>query len=829
MSGSQTRQSHTSRAMAKPSKSKLEQKAAARRQKNRSPQETEAPLFEKSRVVAILLFAGFAALVILVGFVGLSPAGPRILLNQEARTRIVAEFPFTYESIILTEQLEQKRLKRVPPVYRLTDDHFDRFEDYIRGLHASLDEFMDTTANMSSEERTTALQKFADEFAPDSPLFLNTEDLGILLDQLDSERRGRLLDEGLVLLRNITREGIYDAEHSEIKAQTGTLSFFDIHQQSGRITQAEVQSEEDALRSLRINLSALDIPREVSVGLYRILRNGIAPNLVYDETESEERVQQMLAGVEPVSVTVEKGQSIIEPGTRVNDLHLEQLNVYRKRLKEETVSGFSLDSLLWERVMLTLVILLSSGLYVMVGGRRLHPGNRQLALLGLVILLNIAIIRLILEMGESNLAGGQHPALIAILPFLAPVALGPLIVAILIGAGPGVFVALLISLFNAMMQGNSIPVMLVSFLSAVVGIQFCRNIQVRTRVVRAGALAGLVMALSAFALGLRADLDAIIAQQMAAALLTGAITGIVVVGILPILEKLFNYTTDISLLELTDFNHPLLRNMQVTAPGSYHHSLMVANLSENAADVIGANPLVCRVCSLYHDIGKTVKPEYFTENQQESVNPHLEKNPSMSALIIKSHVKEGVRLAKAYKLPQIIVNVIRQHHGSTLIQYFFYEALRREKGTTPPLFANAPKVKIDKVNESTYRYEGPKPSFKESAIIFFADSIEAASRSVRKVTAQSLDELIDRIFQERIDDDQLSDCPLTLQEIASIKKSFSFTTLNMLHGRVEYPKKESQPVTPSKRTASSPRPAPETTVSSASPQDAAPRPSPQQM
>ena len=817
--------------MAIHSKSKLEQKAAARRQKNRSHQETDAPLFEKSRVVAILLFAGFAALIILVCFVGLSPAGPRILLNQEARTRIVAEFPFSYESTILTERLKQQRLKRIPPVYRLTYDHFDRLQDYVRGLHTALDEFIETTADISSEERTVALQKFAAEFAPDSPLFLNAKDLAILLDQLDSERRDRLLEEGLMLLRNITREGIYDAEHSEIKAQIGTLSFFDIHQQSGRITQVEVQSEEDALRSLRINLSALDIPREVSVGLYRILRNGIAPNLVYDEARSDERVQQMLAGVEPVSVAVEEGQSIIEPGTRVTASHLEQLNVYRKRIKDGTVSGISLDSLLWERVVLTMLVLLSAGVYVMAGGRRLHPGNRQLALLGLVILLNVAIIRLFLELGESNLVGGENPALIAVLPYLAPVALGPLIVAILTGAGPSVFVALLISLFNAMMQDNSISVMLVSFLSALVGIQFCRNIQVRTRVVRAGALAGLIMALSTLALGLLTELDfAIIAQQMAAALLAGAITGIAVVGILPILEKLFNYTTDITLLELTDFNHPLLRNMQVTAPGSYHHSLMVANLSENAADAIGANPLVCRVCSLYHDIGKTVKPEYFTENQQESVNPHIEKNPSMSALIIKSHVKEGVRLAKAYKLPQIIKDVIRQHHGSTLIQYFFYEALRREKGITPPLFANAPKVKIDKVNESTYRYEGPKPLFKESAIIFFADSIEAASRCVRKVTPQSLDELIDRIFQERIDDNQLSDCPLTLQDIASIKKSFSFTTLNMLHGRVEYPKKESQTVTKSQRTASSiSKPATETPVSSVSPQDVPSHPSPQQM
>ena len=818
-------------------KAKLEQKAADRRNKTRSQQETEIPLFEKSRVVAAMLFAGFAALVILVCFVGLSPGGPQILLNQEARTRIVAEFPFSYESHFLTERLIQQRRKRIPPVYQLKFDYFNRFQEYINRLRTNLDKFHDNTKEISANDRDLALQKFVTEIAQDSPHYLNSEDLSILLDNLDSEQRDRLLEEGLMLLHNITREGIYDAEHSNIKAQTGTLSFFNIHQQSGKITQVDVQSEENALRSLRINLSALDISREVSVGLFRILRNGIAPNLIYDEAKSEERVQQMLAGVKPVLVTVEEGQSIIEPGTRVTQLYIEQLKVYRRRLKEETQSGIGLDSLFWERVVLTLVVLLSASLYIKVGGRKLQPGNRQLALVGLVILLNIAIIRIILELGELNLAGRDNTALIAILPYLAPVALGPLIVAILTGVGPGVFVALLISLFNAMMQGNSIPVLLVSFLSALVGIHFCRNIQVRVRVVKAGALAGLVMGVSAFALGLQAELDfAIIAQQMAAGLMAGALTGIAVVGILPIMEKLFNYSTDITLLELTDFNHPLLRNMQVTAPGSYHHSLMVANLAENAAADIGANPLICRVCSLFHDIGKTVKPEYFSENQFEIVNPHLEKNPSMSALIIKSHVKEGVRLAKANKLPQLIIDVIRQHHGSTLIQYFFYEALRREKGSTSSIFPDAPRVKIDKVNESTYRYDGPKPLFKERAIIFFADSIEAASRCLRKITPQSLDELIERIFQERLDDDQLSDCPLTLHEIASIKKSFSFTTLNMLHGRVEYPKKESQTVikatTQPQRAPSpspGPDPAPETSIRKSPAQDATPHPSPQQM
>ena len=243
-------------------------------------------------------------------------------------------------------------------------------------------------------------------------------------------------------------------------------------------------------------------------------------------------------------------------------------------------------------------------------------------------------------------------------------------------------------------------------------------------------------------------------------MIIGLITGIIAVGILPVLEHLFKITTEITLLELTDFNHPLLRRMQMEAPGTYHHSLMVANLSENAAAAIGASPLLCRVCSFFHDIGKLVKPEYFVENQQDGINPHSAKNPSMSALVIKAHVKEGIDLAKKHKLPQVISDVIKQHHGSTLIQY-----LPQSKNQTTwrhplPLAGNDGRsLDVPAVEESTYRYDGPLPAFKESAIIFFADSIEAASRTIPKVTQPSIEELIDKIFNERIEDRQLDECP----------------------------------------------------------------------
>jgi hypothetical protein len=247
--------------------------------------------------------------------------------------------------------------------------------------------------------------------------------------------------------------------------------------------------------------------------------------------------------------------------------------------------------------------------------------------------------------------------------------------------------------------------------------------------------------------------------------------------------------------------------MQMEAPGTYHHSLVVAQLAENAANAIGANPLIARVCAMFHDIGKTKKPEYFTENQRDRLNPHDENNPSLSALIIKAHVKDGVDLALKHKLPRMVIDVIQQHHGTTLIRYFFQRALGEKRaaasGTSPAFLRSndvrdslsggtAPGLDTTRPCETTYRYDGPRPQFKESAIIHLADAVEAASRSMRKVTPQHLGELIDQVFHERIEDGQLDEAPVTFEDLSKIKSSFTFTLLNMLHSRIGYAPAEDQ-------------------------------------
>ena len=775
-------------------KTKKEITEASRRKRLRGDKPVTLNTLDIKTILTSLTVLAFCGLLVFVCFVGLSPAGPQILPNQVARTRIVAEIPFSYESEILTDQLVEQRRKRVPPIYRLSTEPYERFEKYIHRLSAALEKLEEELKSAPAEGRINLVQEFVNNFEPRGSYNLNSENIDVLLTEADSESRSVILSEGLMILREIYREGVYDDEHAKIQAESGGLSFFDIQRDSGHIAKVEVQSEEDGLRFLRINLSFLDISRELSVTVYRLLRKGLTPNLVYDQKRSEKKIAEVTKGIDPVSISVTEGQTIIEPGLKVTPIDIERLNAYRQKLKVESDISLAFNSLLWDRLLMSIAVLLAAALYLRVGSQELRERHHEYLLAAVVILLNLAIIRLILEVGEASVISDGRFDLTAVLPYLAPTALGPILVAILIGPRQGVFVAVLISIFNSIMQGSSITILLVSILSSLVSIYFCRDVQVRARVVRAGAFSGLSVAVCAFFLGLRDVLDFVtIGEQIFVSLFVGVVTGIAVVGFLPVLEHLFKLTTDISLLELTDFNHPLLRRMQVAAPGSYHHSLMVANLSENAAAAVGANPLACRVCSLFHDIGKTIKPDYFTENQQQGVNPHLEKNPSMSALVIKSHVREGVHLARGCKLPKLIVDVIKQHHGTSLIQYFYYKALReKEKGSTPPFFPGAPKIELDKVNENTYRYDGPKPRFKESAIIFFADSIEAASRSLRKVTPQSIQDLLDQMFQERLDDNQLSDCALTFEEVKEIKKSFSFTLLNMLHARVVYPSKKEQ-------------------------------------
>jgi putative nucleotidyltransferase with HDIG domain len=384
---------------------------------------------------------------------------------------------------------------------------------------------------------------------------------------------------------------------------------------------------------------------------------------------------------------------------------------------------------------------------------------------------------------------------------LAPYAFAPLVLSVLLGRNHGLYAAFFVSFWSSVLFVNiDAPLLVISLISGFTAVYLTLQVRRRSRLIRAGLGVGVATWLASLCFGLikikfpPVDIDwGLIGLQSALALGNGIVTAMIVGGALPLLEHLFQITTDVSWLELSDLNHPLLRRMTIEAPGTYHHSLVVANLAEAAAEKIGANATMCRVCAYFHDVGKLVKPQYFTENMSFERNPHDDLAPTMSALIIIAHVKEGVDLALTHKLNQRIIDIIQEHHGTSLVYYFYQRALQQqEDARAGGKIMNIREEDIPDVQEESFRYPGPKPQSKESAIVSLADIVESASRSLEKPTPQKIEQLVNELIEERIADGQLDECDLTLGELRVIAERFRFTLMTMLHTRIAYPKGESK-------------------------------------
>lgn len=419
--------------------------------------------------------------------------------------------------------------------------------------------------------------------------------------------------------------------------------------------------------------------------------------------------------------------------------------------------------------------------------------NSRIALIFLVLLLQLALLHALHLVIRLN--GLREDFLL----FLAPLALAPLLLTLLLGPAHGLFAVIYGSLLGTLLSDASLGLhfALISLASGLAAVRAARDLRKRSALMRAGFYAGLAGVLAAALLG-RLEPTWLqpasplawqhFAAQAPTMLLVGILTATLVGSLLPLLETLFRITTTVSWLELGDLNHPLLRRMTLEAPGTYHHSLMVANLAESAAAAIGANATICRVCSLYHDIGKLHKPEYYIENTPDGENPHDDLTPSMSALVVSAHVKDGIDLALKHKLNREIIDVIHQHHGNSLIAFFYRRALDHQEEIKKLVAeGKAQPEEVPEVPESSFRYAGPKPDFNESAIVSLADAVESASRSLSKPTPAKIEALVDDIIRSRLRDGQLDDCQLTLSDLKAIRESFSKTLRTALHRRIPYP------------------------------------------
>lgn len=742
-------------------KKSIKEQTLENRQKRLNLEEATIQFSWKS----FLHYSLFFGVILLIAFWKQSPIDPQLYLNRISKIRLVSSIDFDYISDIKTRALKEQRRYMVSPVYKVDISNFRSFSQKIETLKNKLTKCSEIK---KGEEKEKALTAFVHEFDVKYNLNLEKEDLETLLSINTSLQRNRLLDECLFLLQEIVQKGIFDDIDS---TENEDNFYYNLAQDE---SMSRTQSLGNALRSFRMNLFLMDVEYEVANALLHIFKYGLVPNLVYDKIKTQEKINQFVEKTPNVRIKILQGNVIVESGQIVTQEIYECYLAYLSNLENKDVYISACRIAFLKKIFL-LVLLFSILLFVLkILPSRLNISSRVRMVTCVLVIFNILLIRLVNVFCQHTVLDSQC-LLVCFSSFFVPTFLTSLLITSLIDVVAGFVCTFFVVSVKTLIVYGTLDSLLLDLLTGVIMIFLCRKVKYKGDIVKAGGFSYLALAVMVFLYGLfMQNFNLLVCfQQCLAILLSGGITLFLAMNLIPILEKAFQYTTNITFLSLTDYNHPLLRKLQLIAPGTYHHSLMVAALSEKAAKEIGANALLCRCCALYHDIGKIVKPEYFTENQKGAESPHIGQKPSLSAIVLKSHVKEGIELAKMYKLPKIILEVIQQHHGTSIMQYFYKKALLLKQ----------PDEEIDK---NVFQYDGPVPQFKESAIISLADAVEAASRSLEKVTSQSIRELIDKIVKDRIETEQLNECNITLQELWAIKQSFEVTLLSMMHSRISY-------------------------------------------
>jgi cyclic-di-AMP phosphodiesterase PgpH len=449
-----------------------------------------------------------------------------------------------------------------------------------------------------------------------------------------------------------------------------------------------------------------------------------------------------------------------------------------------TLAG-GIDAPGWMNEMTVVTLATVALLHLHIGHKERMRDNRLLLLILGTLLLHLVAMILCCRLAASQ--GFQGNDLRMVLPH----AVAPLVLSVMMGRRMGLFAAMHCSLLGSALRlpGNPLTYLIVSLIIGMAAVMLTRKVRRRNRLFIAGCYLGLcaggLNALLALAESGEVATDWL--RVLTVPVMCGVGTGLIVGGLLPVLESVFGVITDVTWLELADLNHPLMRRLSMEAPGTYHHSLMVANLAEAAAESIGGNATLCRVCAYFHDIGKINKPDYFIENMAPGDNPHAELTARMSALVLIAHVKDGVDLAIKHNLNDRVIDVIEQHHGTSLVWYFYRQALDQRAAVERLVEEDkAREDDVPRVAEDVFRYPGPKPQTKEAAIISLADAVESSSRTIDKPNAARIEGMVDEIVQNRMADGQLDECDLTLSELAGVKASFVKSLLSMMHSRIKY-------------------------------------------
>ena len=678
--------------------------------------------FENSQTKKVLTFVGFTLLMTTI-IASQNFFFQNIIENGVSKRDIVAQKTLTVEDVKRTEQRRKEIAQKVEPVLTPAEDDF---------IKNNLQTLQTSVIQIRKKDITEAIKK---------------EEIGILFDLSDNEKKDFVIN-FLLKTDNSSLHEVFDK---------ATLSLTNILRTG--ISEKDYEKE-NIEKIISDNLVSNVSKRQISV-INAMLEQVIVPNLVVDEYATEIERKNAQNSVRPYEVVFQKGDKILFAGEPVT------------RLKRDALrqAGYNVYDLNWQGL-LAIYIIVFIGTSLFLGYVKYFEKDflePKYMAISAFLTLTLAFIAVVLPTGFS--------------PYVLPVPAFLILLAIF--TKPRIAFVASIIMLSIMSVGYQYDIQyfatfaLLSLFSAV-AISQIRYAE-RADVIRVGfniGLAGLILILSIYILEkcLIDVSNVLIITNCAYILLNGIISAIIASGSLPIFESYFKIITPYGLAELGDHNKDLLKRLQREAPGTYHHSLMVSNLCEAAAEAIGADPILARVGALYHDIGKLKRALFFVENQSYFFveNPHNEYTPRISKMIITAHTKDGLEIARQeeYKLPQIIQNFIAQHHGEGLVSYFYNQAVQEEG--------------LENVKEEQFRYSGPKPNMKETAILMLADAVESAVRSLKNPTPEDIEAMINKIFIERLNDGQLEDSPLTLKDLKIISETFSRVLRGMQHNRIKY-------------------------------------------
>jgi cyclic-di-AMP phosphodiesterase PgpH len=479
----------------------------------------------------------------------------------------------------------------------------------------------------------------------------------------------------------------------------------------------------------------------------------VKPNSFYDKEKTDGRKNEVIEKTAPVMV--KKDQTIVTEGDQITSEKYALLNSLGLLTSNSRSEWYIYISL----AVLTALILFLESFYMSKYQKDIYKDSSKLLLIN-----SINCIMLILARTLSMVS-----------PFLIPFAFAPILITLLLNHR----VSLTASIFNVVLISAAVnfnvEIVIIALLNAIVGALILQKLHQRNDILFSCFYIAVITVVTTLCISfLLSNNSGAVLLKVVFSILGSALSGILAVGLLPFFESSFDIVTTIKLLELSNPNNPLLKKLLIEAPGTYHHSILVANLAEVGAEAVGGNPVLARVCSYYHDVGKIKRPYFFKENQIGNDNPHSKITPNLSALIITSHVKDGLELAKDYKLPTVIQDIIEQHHGTSLVKYFYVTAKNSIENP-------------EDILEEDFKYPGPIPFTKEAGIVMLADCIEASVRSISEPTQSKIETMVNNIIKARLNEGQLDNCDLTLKDLNKIKEVFIKSLMGIYHQRIEYP------------------------------------------